>query len=198
MLNVAFEYKDVFTRLSKKEKHYVSLPSEEDWRMATNVCDKLGLFYRVTETFFGTKYPTSNMFFPLICDKKLSIKSWEDDQNDVIRNTTSTMLLKFDTYWGVIHDVISVAIVLDPRYKLKLINYFFLKIYSVDSKDEVMRIWTLCIDIFKEYKKKHDQNKRKEQSGTTVSSEGKSSSNKASWQLDIENMISEDGMFETT
>ncbi|XP_024993945.1 zinc finger BED domain-containing protein RICESLEEPER 2-like [Cynara cardunculus var. scolymus] len=128
MLNVALEYKDVFTRLSKKEKHYVSLPSEEDWRMATNVCDKLGLFYRVTETFSRTKYPTSNMFFPLICEIKLSIKSWEDDQNDVIRNMASSLLLKFDKYWGVIHDVMSVAIVLDPRYKLKLINYFFPKI----------------------------------------------------------------------
>ncbi|XP_024961961.1 zinc finger BED domain-containing protein RICESLEEPER 2-like [Cynara cardunculus var. scolymus] len=198
MLNVALEYKDVFTRLSKKEKHYVSLPSEEDWRMTTNVCDKLGLFYRVIETFSVTKYPTSNMFFPLICDIKLSIKSWEDDQNDVIRNMASSMLLKFDKYWGVIHDVMSVAIVLDPRYKLKLINYFFPKNYGVDSKDEVMRIQTLCNDLFEEYKKKHDQHKRKGQSGTTVSSEGKSSSNKASWQLDFENMISEDDMFETT
>ncbi|XP_024965921.1 zinc finger BED domain-containing protein RICESLEEPER 2-like [Cynara cardunculus var. scolymus] len=136
MLNVALEYKDVFTRLSKKEKNYVSLPSEEEWRMVTDVCDKLGLFYRVTETFSGTKYPTSNMFFPLICDIKLSIKSCQDDQNYVIRNMASSMLLKFDKYWRVIHDMMSVAIVLDPRYKLKLINYFFPKIYGVDSKDE--------------------------------------------------------------
>ena len=111
MLNVALEYKDVFTRLSKKDRHYVSFPTEEEWRMASNVCDKLKLFYRVTETFSGTKYPTSNLFFPLICDMKLSIRSWMDTEDVVIRNMASSMMNKFDKYWEVIHDVMSVAIV---------------------------------------------------------------------------------------
>lgn len=174
MLNVALEYQDVFTRLSKRDKSYVSLPSEEEWKMAFDVCEKLSVFYNVTETFSGTKYPTSNLFFPLICEMKLAIRSWLGDPNEVIKSMASTMLVKFDKYWGVIHDVMSVAIVLDPRYKLKLINYFFPLIYGLDSKREVTRIRTLCDDLFDEYKKKHDQSTGKEQSCTNSSSGGQS------------------------
>ena len=63
MLNVALEYKDVFNHLSKKERGYGCLPSEDEWAMASIVCEKLKVFYRVTEKFSGTLYPTSNIFF---------------------------------------------------------------------------------------------------------------------------------------
>jgi hypothetical protein len=121
-----------------------------------------------------------------------------DTEDVVIRNMASSMMNKFDKYWEVIHDVMSVAIVLDPRYKLKLINYFFPKIYGVDAKDEVMKIRNLCNELFEEYKRKHDHNKGKGKLGTTNSDGGTSSLNKASWELDFENMITEDDMFERT
>ena len=95
-----------------------------------------------------------------------------DTEDVVIRNMASSMMNKFDKYWEVIHDVMSVAIVLDPRYKLKLINYFFPKIYGVDAKDEVMKIGNLCNELFEEYKKKDDHNKGKGKLGTTNSDRG--------------------------
>ncbi|KAJ9542242.1 hypothetical protein OSB04_028748 [Centaurea solstitialis] len=158
MLNVALEYKNVFNRLSKKEISYVCLPSEDQWAMASIVCEKLKVFYRVTEKFSGTLYPTSNIFFPLVCEIKVSLLSWKSSPHEVIRNMTSSMLLKFNKYWSVIHEVMSVAIVLDPRYKLKLINYFFPKIYGDEAKSEVMRIRNLCVELFEDYKKKYVNN----------------------------------------
>ena len=141
--------------------------------MASDVCDKLEVFYRVTKTLSGSRYPTSNIFFPLVCEMKVCIRSWQQDgQNVAIRNMASRMLQKFDKYWTIIHDVLSVAIVLDPRYKLKLINYFFPKIYGIDSKDKIMWIRNLCNDLFEEYKKTHEHNKGKEQSGSSPSHGG--------------------------
>ncbi|KAJ9561458.1 hypothetical protein OSB04_006618 [Centaurea solstitialis] len=97
-----------------------------------------------------------------------------------------------------IHDVMSVAIVLDPRYKLKLINYFFPKIYGLDTKDEFTKILNMCNKLFEEYKRKHDHNKGKGKSSTAHSDGGTSSLNKASWELDLGNMITEDEVFENT
>nr|KAJ0222750.1 hypothetical protein LSAT_V11C200077990 [Lactuca sativa] len=104
--------------------------------------EKLKLFYQVTENFSGTKYPTSNIFFPLICDMKLSLLSWSVYDNS-----------------NVIHNVMSVAIVLDPRYKLKLINYFFPKLYGEEARSEIMQVRNIITELFEEYKRNMMKNK---------------------------------------
>ncbi|CAN1302066.1 Zinc finger BED domain-containing protein DAYSLEEPER [Linum perenne] len=40
------------------------------------------------------------------------------------------MLVKFDSYWDVIHGMLGVATILDPRYKLELMKWLFAKIYG--------------------------------------------------------------------
>ena len=48
---------------------------------------------------------------------------------------------KFEKYWDVIHGILSVAIVLDPRYKMKLIEYYFPQIYESECSDlEIDRV----------------------------------------------------------
>uniref|UniRef100_A0A2N9EKL9 HAT C-terminal dimerisation domain-containing protein n=1 Tax=Fagus sylvatica TaxID=28930 RepID=A0A2N9EKL9_FAGSY len=45
------------------------MPSEEDWEIASDICQRLSLFYKVTEVFSGTSYPTANLFFPKLMMK---------------------------------------------------------------------------------------------------------------------------------
>ncbi|KAL8469183.1 hypothetical protein ACS0TY_032130 [Phlomoides rotata] len=74
MLKVAICYKDVFTRLKQREPLYKSAPKEEEWEIARDICDKLKVFNSVTELFSGTEYPTANLYFPKICEIKMSLK----------------------------------------------------------------------------------------------------------------------------
>ncbi|XP_057526395.1 zinc finger BED domain-containing protein RICESLEEPER 2-like [Amaranthus tricolor] len=57
MLQVALLYKYAFTRLESKVgksgKEKFRLPSKEEWKMASDICDKLTLFSRTTEAFSG-------------------------------------------------------------------------------------------------------------------------------------------------
>ncbi|XP_057451768.1 zinc finger BED domain-containing protein RICESLEEPER 2-like [Lotus japonicus] len=57
MLRVAIEYKAVYERLSQREKEYEDSPSEDEWKMAEEICLKLELFYDVTNLFSGRSYP---------------------------------------------------------------------------------------------------------------------------------------------
>nr|KAJ0185290.1 hypothetical protein LSAT_V11C900464230 [Lactuca sativa] len=169
--------------------------------MASSVCEKLKLFYQVTEKFYDTKYPTSNIFFPLICDMKLSLSSWSVSDNNVIKSMASTMLTKFEKYWNVIHNVMSVAIVLDPRYKLKLINYFFPKLYGNEARSEIMQVRNIITELFEEYKKKHNAKQGaswKRQCETNVFEGRGSILSKSIWELDFENMLYEDDGLEKT
>ena len=64
MLSVALPYKVVFERLKKVEKQYESLPTKEEWAFASDVVERLRLFFEITEMFSGTDYVTANIYFP--------------------------------------------------------------------------------------------------------------------------------------
>ncbi|KAK9184483.1 hypothetical protein WN943_024833 [Citrus x changshan-huyou] len=154
MLEVALIYKDVFTRLKHRDNQYKHLPTEVEWELARVVCEHLKPFYTMAEMFFGTKYPTANLFFPIICEIRLSLNAWLNSSCDVIKNMAKSMLEKFGKYWDEIHGVMVVAVVLDPRYKMVLVDYFFPQIYGSDASTHIDRIRTLCSDLYSEYKKK--------------------------------------------
>ena len=64
----------------------------------------------------------------------------------------SNMVAKFDRYWNDVHGVLAMSSLLDPRFKLKLPQYFFPLIYGQDkAEDEVKKDRKLCKDIFIEY-----------------------------------------------
>ncbi|XP_050249216.1 zinc finger BED domain-containing protein RICESLEEPER 3-like [Quercus robur] len=64
MLSIAIKYQNVFYRLNICESSYKCTPTEEEWEMASNIYERLAVFYKVTELFSGTSYPTANLFFP--------------------------------------------------------------------------------------------------------------------------------------
>ena len=77
------------------------------------------------------------------------------------------MLEKFDSYWNVIHGVMVVATILDLRYKIELLEYYFLIIYGDQVDNEIQRLRDICYEML------HDYNSRrmgkKANRGTCVS-----------------------------
>lgn len=69
-LSVALPYKKVFDRLKQLDNNFVCSPSIEEWNFASYVCERLGVFNELTKLFSGTKYVTTNTFFPKICEVK--------------------------------------------------------------------------------------------------------------------------------
>ncbi|KAA8526021.1 hypothetical protein F0562_007879 [Nyssa sinensis] len=125
MLETDIMYKDVFPRLKQRERLYTRLPTDEDWDKAKEICEKLRLFYSVTELFSGTHYPTANCYFPKVCKIRVALVDW-----------------------------LQSPIVLDPRYKLRLVSYYFEKIYGKGAQFEVEKIRRDCYDLLYEYKTK--------------------------------------------
>ncbi|KAL7184809.1 hypothetical protein ACSBR2_026865 [Camellia fascicularis] len=85
----------------------------------------------ILDLFSGTTYPTANMYFP--------------------KSMASRMLEKLDYYWKVINGIIGVAAVLDPRYKIKLLKWFYPKIYGVQAFEEIEKIRVICCNLLEEY-----------------------------------------------
>ena len=98
MLVSALPYLEVFKRLTQREPQYKSLPSDDDWKMATEICEKLEIFYKVTELFLGTQYPTSNVYFPKVCEIRLALNEWIFSSNSTIQGMADSMIPKFEKY----------------------------------------------------------------------------------------------------
>jgi len=49
---------------------------------------------------------------------------------------------------------VGIAIILDPRYKFKLLEYFFPKFYGSSSAIEINNTKKLCYSLFEEYQAK--------------------------------------------
>ena len=98
----------------------------------------------MTELFSGTSYPTANLFFPKVHEIKISLNLWLSSTNDMIKSMASRMLEKFNSYWNVIHGIMAVATILDPRYKIALLEYYFPIIYGDQADFEIKKIRDIC------------------------------------------------------
>ncbi|KAK7243493.1 hypothetical protein RIF29_38291 [Crotalaria pallida] len=84
----------------------------------------------------------------------MTIAEWINSPKDVIQEMARKMKEKFDRYWSEIHDIMGVATVLDPRYKMDFLEFNFLKLYGNDSDAHVQRIRDLCYELLAEYQLK--------------------------------------------
>ncbi|TXG63631.1 hypothetical protein EZV62_010625 [Acer yangbiense] len=175
MLTVASKYKTVFSHLSARDRQYKSVPQEKDWELASKLEDNLRKFYEVTEMFSGTNYPTTNLFFLEVCEIRLSLSDWLTSESEVIRKMAENMIQKHEHYWGVLHGVMAVATILDPRYKLKLIGFYFDSLFGKpDSEFHIRRAFKLCHDLVDEYTLKFKVNEGSSTYGESASSSSSS------------------------
>ncbi|XP_075086148.1 zinc finger BED domain-containing protein RICESLEEPER 2-like [Nicotiana tabacum] len=154
MLRTAIEYKEVFRKLSLTDTNYQSYPAEEQRSNAEDVSDKLILFYRITEQFSGTQYPTSSQYFTKVCEIKLELEAWVKEFNPLISDMASAMLLKFKKYWDDVHILMGVAAIFDPRYKMRLVEFFLPLIYGEEASTKIQEVRSNCYDLFQDYKSK--------------------------------------------
>lgn len=145
-------YLEFFKCLKQCDPRYKCLPSEEDWKFATKIFDKLETFFSVTELFLGTQYPTSNIYFPKVFEIRLALRSQLTSTCDVIQGKEKNMIIKFDKYWGSINGVMAIRDVLDPRHKMALLNYFFPLMYEEDAPKELEKVTKLCQSLVNEIK----------------------------------------------
>ncbi|CAL5353396.1 unnamed protein product [Camellia sinensis] len=152
MLEAALDLKTAFHRLGQIDKQYKHNPSEDEWNVANVICGCLKIFFDATSHFSGTTFPTSNVFFPDICLIQLEMKKWEQSEYDCIQLMAGPMRVKFQKYWEECSLVLAIAAVLDPRFKMDLVEYYFGLIYGADANKHIQRARNGFVDLFYEYR----------------------------------------------
>ncbi|KAL0315404.1 UNVERIFIED_CONTAM: Zinc finger BED domain-containing protein RICESLEEPER 2 [Sesamum radiatum] len=159
MLNAAENFEKAFERLGDEEQKFIKYfdcyelnqeecegkkgkvnkvigpPMDMDWINVRNFMKFLKIFYNVTLKFSSSSYITSNAFFRELATLHVSLTTIMNKGDYHMASMAIRMKDKFNKYWGNIDNMnwfLFVAILLDPRYKLKYVSFGLATIYGSD------------------------------------------------------------------
>ncbi|KAL8134704.1 hypothetical protein AgCh_009650 [Apium graveolens] len=108
-------------------------------------------FYDITVLFSGSQYPTSNLYFHGMYKIQSLISTKMQDESSILYETAFEMNEKFRKYWENYSLILSFAVILDPRYKLKFVEYVFRKIYPTNYSEKVRHIYEKMEELYLDY-----------------------------------------------
>ncbi|XP_023745566.1 zinc finger BED domain-containing protein RICESLEEPER 3-like [Lactuca sativa] len=89
-----------------------------------------------------------------------SLREWTESIEE-IREMADQMVSKFNKYWSVIHGIMGMAAVLDPRYKLKFVELLLPMLYGEEkTKIEFQNLGGFVKTLFQEYESSNASKKR--------------------------------------
>lgn len=151
MINDALGCRVAFERLAELDCEYKLLPSNEEWEKGKKICECLKLFSDVTKRFSGTKYPTANFYFFEIWKIRVKLGEWKLSNVDYIAEMTSLMNIKFEKYWEECNMVLTIAAILDPRYKMKVVECVYTQVYGECALFYINKVRDFMFELFSEY-----------------------------------------------
>lgn len=87
---------------------------------------------------------------------KEALDDLSSDENEYMSKMAKKMKSKFDKYWGSCNLLISIGAILDPRYKMKLLEFSFNAIYSkVEAPKQMKIVQDTLTKMFEEYVEQH-------------------------------------------
>ncbi|XP_011007706.1 PREDICTED: zinc finger BED domain-containing protein DAYSLEEPER-like isoform X4 [Populus euphratica] len=133
MLVAASELKEVFACLDTSDPVYKINPSTDDWKKVDILCTYLKLLYDAANILTGPTYPPAHVFYHEVYKIQLELTHATMSQDPFVSNLIKPMKEKFDQYWKDCFLVLAIAVVMDPRFKMKLLEFSFPKVFGEDA-----------------------------------------------------------------
>ncbi|KAJ1296422.1 hypothetical protein BS78_01G299400 [Paspalum vaginatum] len=130
MLDSCIHYRDALGYYKEVDHNYCWKPTQFEWDMFDKLRPILGTMAGATTAFSGSTYPTSNVFYPYIVKVKIALRGAQQSTDKYLSTMAATVLLKFDKYWEERNNVMVIATILDPRFKMRYIKWCFRQIYD--------------------------------------------------------------------
>ncbi|KAL7600189.1 zinc finger BED domain-containing protein RICESLEEPER 2-like [Lactuca sativa] len=154
MLSAAIKFKEVFPMYKEREPRYISCPTNEDWIKVEKVCEILEVFYSATNIISGSEYPTSNLFLNEVYRIKVLLDKKLQDPNEYyfVHDMVRCMKQKFDKYWGECNLMMLIGAILDPRCKMRVIEFCFPRIYpEQEACENIDKVKKALYELYGEY-----------------------------------------------
>lgn len=153
MLVAACELQEVFNRLgdSYPEWKQFETPSEDEWKQLETLVTYLKLFFDSANILSSPTYPNPSIFPHEAFSILVELTKGAMSPDTFISNLTRPMYEKFEKYWYESSLVLGIAAVMDPRYKMKWIEWSFGKIYGEDAETWTNIIKSSLHELYLDY-----------------------------------------------
>ncbi|KAG7998079.1 hypothetical protein I3843_01G241200 [Carya illinoinensis] len=138
MLVAACELKEVFNCLDTADPDYKISPSMDEWKQIETLCTYLKHLFDAANILTSPSYPATNTFFLEVSKLQIELTHAATSQDPFVSNLIKPLQERFDKYWKDCYLVLAIAVVLDPRFKMKLVEFTLTKIYG-ENADSWMR-----------------------------------------------------------
>nr|XP_043621931.1 zinc finger BED domain-containing protein DAYSLEEPER-like [Erigeron canadensis]XP_043621932.1 zinc finger BED domain-containing protein DAYSLEEPER-like [Erigeron canadensis] len=133
MLLTASELKEVFSCLDTNDPDYSKGPTGEEWKQVENLTSFLKLLLDTANLLTSSTIPTTNTFFHEAWKIQLELTRAATSEDVAVSTIAKPMQTNFDTYWKNCCLILAIAVVMDPRFKMKLVEFSFTKIYGEEA-----------------------------------------------------------------
>ncbi|KAG9158265.1 hypothetical protein Leryth_000397 [Lithospermum erythrorhizon] len=152
MLVAAAELKEVFSCLDTADPDYKGAPSMEDWKAVETLCTYLKPLLDTANILASPGVSTTNTYFHEAWKIQLELARAAASEDPFVSSLTKSMQEIFDNYWKSCCFILAIAVVMDPRFKMKLVEFSFQKIYGDEKAPEYVKIVDEGIhELFLEY-----------------------------------------------
>ncbi|XP_010687924.2 zinc finger BED domain-containing protein DAYSLEEPER isoform X1 [Beta vulgaris subsp. vulgaris] len=151
MLLAASELKQVFSCLDTCDPDYKDAPSMEDWSLVENICMYLKLLYDTVNLLLAKPTPSSNVFFHEVWKIQLELARAAASDDLFVAGLAKPLQDKFHKYWKNSCLVLAVAVAMDPRFKMKLVEFSFTKIFMDEAPHFIRVVDDGIHELFHEY-----------------------------------------------
>ncbi|CAJ2644258.1 unnamed protein product [Trifolium pratense] len=161
MLAAAEKYQAAFDKLEDADASYrdyfdddESPPSNFDWENVRAFVKFLKYFYEATIVFSVSTEASLHTAFPHLATIFIELKKSAMNLNGCFATVAKDMLQKYNRYWGNIgnmNQLIYFGVILDPRFKLRYVEWCFEDMYENESAVKEKLLETINNNLSKMY-----------------------------------------------
>ncbi|KAL5784170.1 hypothetical protein ACOSQ2_006562 [Xanthoceras sorbifolium] len=164
LLKLALGFKEAFFVLENMDPDFKSINlTKKQWDQVRAIYE---CYEDLTDIAFldhWSNYQTGNMYFPMICSlytKSLLMTKnavWKDAKNAIWEDELLcywlVVIRTANKYWCEYKSVLAVAAVLDPRFKMDIVQHWYKKIYGDECEAQLTVFTDYFINVYNEYAK---------------------------------------------
>ncbi|KAL9663680.1 hypothetical protein QQ045_019071 [Rhodiola kirilowii] len=151
MLLAACDVKEVFSCFGAYDPHYKQTLLMDEWKQIVVLLTYLKLLFEAANLVTGPAPPPACNFFHEIWKIQLELSHAAMSQDHFVSNLTKPLNECFDKYWKETCIVLAIAVAMDPRFKLKLVEFSFSKIFGDEDDKWIQMVDNGVHELFLEY-----------------------------------------------
>ncbi|XP_031249078.1 zinc finger BED domain-containing protein RICESLEEPER 1-like isoform X1 [Pistacia vera] len=145
-------FREAFCQLESIDPDFQSINFvREDWDKATALYDSWRVLKDASRSLSDRKYNTANGCFPMMYHIFFKFLHWEKSGDYYFSDIASSLRKDFDEYWRISNLILVITVVLDPRFKMDIVERWYKEIYGNVVDTHLKLVTDAIANIYNEY-----------------------------------------------